>query len=144
MITLTEEKALERINCKFSLCLFDISRKRKKLNDPSLDWLRALETKNTPFMFHFNTNGFHIWYINTMQTVAGPDLEEFIIPNAIDHVLTKMWLRWQEPNGEHHSVHLYGVIGYSNKDIPIGGLFPDWMCPNDQILIALERLPNGF
>lgn len=143
MITLTQEKALERINCGFQLCLFDIARKRKKRNDPSLDWLRDYESKNSP-LFHFTTNGFHMWYINTLINTTSPFLEEFVIPNATDHVLTKMWLRWQDLSSEQHSVHLYGVIGYNDKDVPIGGLFPDWMCPNDQILIALERLPNGF
>lgn len=148
MITLTEEKALERINCKFQLCLFDISRKRKKRSDPSLDRLRINESKNSLsllfHLFHFTTNRFHVWYVYTTTAVTSQDLEEFIIPNATDHVLTKMWLRWQDISGEQHSVHLYGVIGYNDKDVPIGGLFPDWMCPNDQILIALERLPNGF
>lgn len=143
MITLTNEQALGKLNCKFQLCLFDISRKRKKRNDPSLEHLKTFESKNT-HPFHFTTDGFHIWYVNTMTTKTSQDLEEFSIPNAVDHVLTKMWLYWQSPNGEHHAAHLYGMLGYNNKDIPIGGLFPDWMCPNDQIKIALERLPNGF
>lgn len=143
MITLTQEKALERINCKFQLCLFDISRKRKKRNDPSLEWLRDSKTKNSS-LFHFINHDFHVWYINTMTAVTSQDLEEFVIPNASDHVLTKMWLRWQDPSGEQHSVHLYGVIGYNDKDVPIGGLFPDWMCPYDQTQLALERLPYGF
>lgn len=143
MITLTNEQALGKLNCKFSLCIFDISRKRKKRNDPSLEQLKTFESKNSP-LFHFTTDSFHIWYINTMSTTTSQNLEEFIIPNSVDHVLTKMWLHWQSPNGEHHAVHLYGILGYNDKDVPIGGLFPDWMCPNDQILIALERLPNGF